>query len=52
MGVSQIFVLTTQTRDWFVDNGFEDSTLDALPAPKQAMYNYQRNAKVMTKKLN
>lgn len=52
MGVSQIFVLTTQTRDWFVDNGFEDSTLDALPAPKQAMYNYQRNAKVMTKKLS
>ena len=51
MEVSELFVLTTQTRDWFVDNGFEDSTLDALPAPKQAMYNYQRNAKVMIKKL-
>ncbi|NIP13797.1 MAG: amino-acid N-acetyltransferase [Pseudomonadales bacterium] len=52
LGLSQIFVLTTQTRDWFMENGFEDSTLDALPAPKQAMYNYQRNAKVMTKRLS
>jgi amino-acid N-acetyltransferase len=50
-GLVELFVLTTQTRDWFVDNGFEDSTLDALPAPKQAMYNYQRNAKVMIKQL-
>ena len=24
---------------------------DALPAPKQAMYNYQRNARVMIKEL-
>ncbi|HEY5679336.1 MAG TPA: amino-acid N-acetyltransferase [Pseudomonadales bacterium] len=51
MGLRKLFVLTTQTRDWFVDNGFEDSTLDALPAPKQAMYNYQRNSKVMIKQL-
>jgi amino-acid N-acetyltransferase len=50
-GLVELFVLTTQTRDWFVDNGFQDSTLDALPAPKQAMYNYQRNAKVMIKQL-
>ncbi len=51
-GASQLFALTTQTRDWFLDQGFSEAGLDALPAPKQAMYNYQRNARVMTKALN
>jgi amino-acid N-acetyltransferase len=51
-GIESLFVLTTQTRDWFVENGFEDTDVDTLPAPKQALYNYQRNAKVMTKALS
>ena len=46
-----MFALTTQTRDWFVENGFKDADIDALPAPKQALYNYQRNSKVMSKAL-
>lgn len=50
-GLENLFVLTTQARDWFVENGFKDTELDALPAPKQALYNYQRNAKVMSKAL-
>jgi len=50
-GIGSLFVLTTQTRDWFVENGFVDSEVAALPAPKQALYNYQRNSKVMTKPL-
>lgn len=48
-GARTLFALTTQTRDWFLDQGFEEAGLEALPAPKQAMYNYQRNAKVMVK---
>jgi len=50
-GASTLFVLTTQTRDWFVDHGFREAGLDSLPAPKQGMYNYQRNATVMIKSL-
>lgn len=50
-GAGQLFALTTQTRDWFLDQGFSEAGLDALPAPKQAMYNYQRNARVMIKDL-
>jgi amino-acid N-acetyltransferase len=50
-GVSKLFVLTTQTRDWFAEHGFEEADIDALPAPKQALYNYQRNSKVMRKNL-
>jgi amino-acid N-acetyltransferase len=52
LGARQLFVLTTQTRDWFLDQGFSDAGTDALPAPKQAMYNYQRNARVMIKELS
>lgn len=49
--LDSLFVLTTQTRDWFLENGFTDTDIDQLPAPKQSLYNYQRNAKVMVKKL-
>jgi amino-acid N-acetyltransferase len=50
-GANTLFALTTQTRDWFLDHGFTEASLGALPAPKQAMYNYQRNARVMVKAL-
>ena len=51
-GASRLFALTTQTRDWFLDQGFEEAGPEALPAPRQAMYNYQRNARVMIKTLS
>ena len=50
-GASSLFALTTQTRDWFIEHGFEERGPEALPAPKQALYNYQRNARVMIKQL-
>jgi amino-acid N-acetyltransferase len=50
-GAKNLFALTTQTRDWFLDHGFTEAEPTALPAPKQAMYNYQRNARVMIKAL-
>jgi amino-acid N-acetyltransferase len=50
-GIDTLFALTTQTRDWFVEQGFRDAELGELPAPKQALYNYQRNSKVMIKTL-
>ena len=51
LGLDQIFVLTTAAAHWFVENGFAPSTLKALPAEKQQLYNYQRNSKVFTKAL-
>lgn len=50
-GYQDLFALTTQARDWFLEHGFEDADLDDLPTPKQAMYNYNRNSKVLKKKL-
>ena len=51
LGLEQLFLLTTQTRDWFKEQGFADVTVNDLPAPRKAMYNYQRNSAVMTKTL-
>jgi amino-acid N-acetyltransferase len=49
--MDRLFLLTTQARDWFLEQGFVDGHIDDLPGPKQALYNYQRNSKVMIKAL-
>ncbi len=48
-GLQQVFVLTTQTAHWFIEQGFVERSRDALPAQKQNFYNLQRNSKVFYK---
>ncbi|MCH1488647.1 MAG: amino-acid N-acetyltransferase, partial [Pseudomonadales bacterium] len=48
-GIKKLFVLTTQTTHWFIEQGFQEGSLDDLPKQKQLLYNYQRNSKVFTK---
>jgi len=50
-GMDRLFLLTTQTRDWFLEQGFTEADISQLPGPRQALYNYQRNSKVMIKEL-
>ena len=50
-GIQKLFVLTTQTEHWFRERGFQPSTVQALPGPKLAAYNTQRNSKVFFKPL-
>lgn len=50
-GIQKLFVLTTQTEHWFRERGFLPSTVKALPGPKLAEYNTQRNSKVFFKPL-
>ena len=50
-GAASLFVLTTRAEDWFAARGFRSADLDALPASKQALYNYRRNSKVMIESL-
>jgi amino-acid N-acetyltransferase len=50
-GLDRVFVLTTQTAHWFIEQGFVESSRDALPNGKQSLYNLQRNSKVFFKKL-
>ncbi|EAW41767.1 N-acetylglutamate synthase [marine gamma proteobacterium HTCC2080] len=51
-GIRQLFVLTTQTTHWFIEQGFVDASLDQLPSERQALYNLQRNSKVLIKSLD
>jgi amino-acid N-acetyltransferase len=51
LGARTLFVLTTQTRDWFREHGFADATPQVLPQAKHSLYNWQRNSAVMTKAL-
>lgn len=50
-GLDRVFVLTTQTAHWFLEQGFVERPRDALPDRKQALYNLQRNSKVFFKGL-
>lgn len=50
--LDKLFVLSTQTMDWFIERGFEITEIDTLPQQRQEFYNYKRNSKVLSKKLN
>ena len=43
--------LTTQAREWFLDKGFVDASIEDLPAQKQELYNWQRQSKILAKTL-
>ena len=47
----RLFVLTTQTAHWFVERGFSEERVEALPQQKKALYNYQRKSKVFVKRI-
>ncbi len=49
--ISQLFVLTTQTAHWFLEQGFVTADVAQLPTEKQSFYNFQRNSKVFIKTL-
>lgn len=51
LGLTRVFVLTTQTSHWFIEQGFVESGREALPDKKQSLYNLQRNSKVFFKAL-
>ena len=51
-GIERLFVLTTQTTHWFREQGFAEAGLNALPKERQALYNLQRNSKVLIRHLD
>lgn len=48
-GLDRVFVLTTQTAHWFIEQGFVEASRDELPGQKKLLYNLQRNSKVFFK---
>ncbi|MDP1652326.1 MAG: amino-acid N-acetyltransferase [Rhodocyclaceae bacterium] len=51
MKLKRLYVLTTRTAHWFVERGFTEVGLDALPQARRELYNYQRRSKVLVKSL-
>ncbi len=49
--LKKLFVLTTRTAHWFIERGFIESGVSALPAQKKSLYNYQRKSKVFVREI-
>eukprot|EP00547_Thalassionema_nitzschioides_P014906 CAMPEP_0194253790 /NCGR_PEP_ID=MMETSP0158-20130606/30621_1 /TAXON_ID=33649 /ORGANISM="Thalassionema nitzschioides, Strain L26-B" /LENGTH=532 /DNA_ID=CAMNT_0038991599 /DNA_START=198 /DNA_END=1793 /DNA_ORIENTATION=- len=50
--ITTIFILSTQTMDWFLERGFREATVDCLPPSRRGSYNTStRNSKVYTKQI-
>ena len=50
-GIKRLFVLTTRTAHWFIERGYAEVGLDALPEKRRELYNFQRRSKVFVKSL-
>lgn len=51
-GIKRLYVLTTQTAHWFLEQGFVETLAELLPVERKALYNYQRKSKVFVKDLH
>jgi amino-acid N-acetyltransferase len=49
LNLKKLYVLSTQTAHWFIERGFQPTTLESLPVALQALYNPERNSKVLCK---
>lgn len=49
--MKKLFVLTTRTAHWFIEQGFTETGVASLPKKRQEYYNLQRRSKVLTKAL-
>ncbi|MEJ2309863.1 MAG: amino-acid N-acetyltransferase [Gammaproteobacteria bacterium] len=50
--IGQLFVLTTQSSQWFQERGFRKGDVQSLPMAKRGLYNYRRNSRVLVKQLD
>lgn len=50
-GLKRLFLLSTQTTHWFMERGFQLSSLESLPQSVQSYYNPRRNSKILSKDL-
>jgi amino-acid N-acetyltransferase len=48
---NKVFVLSTQTMEWFVERGFDEADVLDLPPSRQQTYNRKRKSKIYLKKI-
>ncbi|MDD5673678.1 MAG: amino-acid N-acetyltransferase [Chitinivibrionales bacterium] len=49
--IREVFLLTTQTIDWFLEFGFREGLFKDLPKQKQETYNKKRNSRILKYKI-
>ncbi len=49
LGLQRLFVLTTRTSHWFLEQGFKPGDFTELPQERQRRYDVRRNSKVLFK---
>jgi amino-acid N-acetyltransferase len=49
--LKRLFVLTTRAEHWFVERGFNEEGIEALPVQKRSLYNLQRRSVVLVKRV-
>ena len=49
--IPNVFVLSTQTMQFFVERGFEEVGVDELPPSRRERYNYARRSKIYMKRM-
>ena len=47
--LASIFILTTVSSHWFIEQGYVEQPIEKLPEGKQKMYNFQRKSKIFIK---
>ena len=47
-GIESIFVLTTHSLHWFLEQGFIEVSVASLPIQRQDLYNFQRRSKILS----
>ncbi len=50
-GIKTLYVLTTRTNHWFLEQGFKPAELNDLPATRLTSVNRQRNSRVLSRQL-
>ncbi len=51
-GLDRLFVLSTQSREWFIERGFIASSVEDLPLERKKAYNPVRKSHVLFKKID
>ena len=46
-----LFVLSTQSMQWFIERGFDEVSVDDLPPSRKETYNHDRKSKIYMKRL-
>lgn len=52
INLESVFILTTQTADWFESQGFKADSIESLPEKRRQEWNPKRGSKVFRLKLN